>query len=547
MRIYGGYSPQGGEANHNTVIIDGWAVASKYDIIGGWSQYSNSNYNNVWIGDVDFTDNVDKQILGGLSNGGNATNNTVTIFGSPVAFDRMEIYGGYSSSGDDFTGNTLNVRSSNLTLSSILRFQNFNFYLPTSLETGKPIISLSPSGNTELSHGIVDSQVSLYVEGAASAFNTGDTIILIDGSAGSINGKPANDQAEVSQGATLNYVFDLKVDNNQLIARLSKEPIVNQEAKALPEAQLAVLSMIEQGGELAANQGLGEAVKAARLTGQSEGIPLALFTSFAGAQYRQKTGSHVDVSGYSFLLGLAFGADLGPGFLTLGAFFEYGKGSYDTYNSFANAAPVHGSGDISYVGGGLVGRLDFNEVGPGHIYVEATGRMGRASNFFISSDLTDNLGQGVEFDSSSSYIGFHVGTGYVWKITDLVSLDFYGKYFWTKQEGDQVTLPTGDQVTFKDAFSSRLRLGGRLSLAVNDHFRPYVGAAYEWEFDGKARALAYGYPIKTPSTRGGTASGELGLSITPSSSVPFSIDLGVQGYTGKKEGVRGSVFFNYVF
>jgi outer membrane autotransporter protein len=387
----------------------------------------------------------------------------------------------------------------------------------------------------------------LYVDGATPAFNAGDTVILIDGSDGAISGGVDNDKAHVSHGATLSYVFDVKVEGNQLKAALSGEPSVNPQAKALPEAQLAVMSVIGLGGELAAGQGMGEAVRAARLASLSGGTPLALFTSFSGGRYRLDTGSHVDVSGYSLMAGLAFGADLGPGFLTLGAFFEYGKGSYDTYNSFANAAPVHGSGDIHYVGGGLLGRLDIEGVGPGRLYLEASGRMGRARNSFSSMDLTDYLGRVVRFDSGSRYMGFHVGAGYVWEITDAISLDLHGKYFWTKQEGDSVTLSTGDPVTFKDAYSSRLRLGGRLSFSVSGRVRPYVGAAYEWEFDGKSRATAHGRHIRTPSSRGGTAMGELGLSITPSPSSRFSIDLGVQGYAGKKRGVTGSLALKYVF
>jgi hypothetical protein len=35
--------------------------------------------------------------------------------------------------------------------------------------------------------------------------------------------------------------------------------------------------------------------------------------------------------------------------------------------------------------------------------------------------------------------------------------------------------------------------------------------------------------------------GELGLSLKPSQSLPLSFDLGVQGYTGKREGVTGSL------
>jgi hypothetical protein len=47
--------------------------------------------------------------------------------------------------------------------------------------------------------------------------------------------------------------------------------------------------------------------------------------------------------------------------------------------------------------------------------------------------------------------------------------------------------------------------------------------------------------------RGDTGMGELGLSLKPSQSLPLSFDLGVQGYTGKREGITGSLQLRYNF
>jgi len=95
--------------------------------------------------------------------------------------------------------------------------------------------------------------------------------------------------------------------------------------------------------------------------------------------------------------------------------------------------------------------------------------------------------------------------------------------------------------------SSRLRLGSRFAYTVNEHVSPYIGAAYEHEFDGRARATTYGYSIDAPSMRGSTGIGELGLSLRPSMNMPLSFDLGVQGYTGKREGVTGSLQIKLTF
>ncbi|MDR1397131.1 MAG: autotransporter outer membrane beta-barrel domain-containing protein, partial [Desulfarculales bacterium] len=318
-----------------------------------------------------------------------------------------------------------------------------------------------------------------------------------------------------------------------------------EQAKALSEGFLGGAVLINQGADLIAGQGMASAVKAARAGSGGDAYGLAAFATVSGGSLRYNSGSHVDMSSLSLLAGLAKGVELKAGLLTLGAFFEYGNGSYDTYNSFSNAAAVHGEGDIHHTGGGILGRLDFmpSQIldGSGNFYAEASARAGGVSNQYSSNDLQAPAGGRAEYDSSSAYYGLHLGLGYVWNLTEAASLDFYGKYFWTRQEGDSVTLSTGDPVTFKDVDSQRLRLGGRFAYAVNEYVSPYIGAAYEHEFDGRARATTNGFAIDAPSLQGSSGVGELGLSLKPSQTLPLSFDLGVQGYVGKREGVTGSL------
>ncbi len=113
---------------------------------------------------------------------------------------------------------------------------------------------------------------------------------------------------------------------------------------------------------------------------------------------------------------------------------------------------------------------------------------GKTHNEYDSSDLRDAAGRKADYDSSSPYYGLHFGTGYVWNINDAATLDLYGKYFWTRQQGDSVGLSTGEHLSFDDINSSRLRFGGRFAYILNEHVAPYIGAAWEHEFDGKARA-----------------------------------------------------------
>jgi outer membrane autotransporter protein len=262
---------------------------------------------------------------------------------------------------------------------------------------------------------------------------------------------------------------------------------------------------------------------------------------------RYKTGSHVDMHSFSLITGFAYGATLKPGRFTGGAFFEYGTGSYDTYNSFSNAETTKGDGNAWYIGGGVLARMDFADTGPGHFYAEGTGRAGKIHNEYESSDLRDFEGKKAEYDSSTPYYGLHLGAGYIWNVTEAAALDMYVKYFWTHQEGDSVRLESGDPVKFKDVDSQRVRLGGRFTYTINEYCAPYIGAAWEREFDGKAKATAYGQALDAPDMKGDTGIGEAGVTLRAPLAVPLFFDLGVQGYIGKREGVTGSLQFRIEF
>ena len=332
--------------------------------------------------------------------------------------------------------------------------------------------------------------------------------------------------------------------SGKLVVDVSQGGATSQ-AKALSEGFLGGVGLATQGADLAAGQGMLSAVGAARSA--VNGMSFAGFGALSGASSRYNTGSHIDMQSLSLLTGLALGADTAAGRLTVGAFFEYGNGSYDTYNSFSNAASVHGGGNTHYFGGGVLARMDFTETGPGHFYAEASGRAGMLHNKYDNKDMRDMMGRTAEYESDTPYYGLHFGAGYVWNFNEKASLDLYGKYFWTRVQGDSFTLSTGERLKFEDVDSNRLRLGGRFSYAVNEYIAPYVGAAWEHEFNGKAKANTNGYAIDAPSLMGSTGVGELGLTWTPSTTLPLTVDLGVQGYVGMREGVSGALQVRWEF
>ncbi|MDL2207259.1 autotransporter-associated beta strand repeat-containing protein [Desulfovibrio sp. OttesenSCG-928-M16] len=360
-----------------------------------------------------------------------------------------------------------------------------------------------------------------------------------------LTGTPANTELSGRRGITLAWKAGLTWDEDNLYASITYVG-ASPESKALSEGFLAGMALVNQGADIVAGPGM-DAARRAAWTAPEQDWGLAAFGTVSSGKVRYNTGSYVDMRSISVLTGLTLASDTRAGRLTSAAFFEYGNGSYDTHNSFSNAASVDGEGHTHYMGGGVFCRIDFKDTGPGHIYTEASARAGRVHNDYDSSDLRDSNGRKADYESSTNYYGLHLGTGYVWNVTDKASFDLYAKYFWTRQEGHGVSLPTGETVRFDDVDSHRVRMGSRFGYTVNEHVSSYIGTAWEYEFDGKARASTYGYPIDAPDLKGSTCIGELGLSIKPSTELPLTFDLGLQGYTGKREGVTGSLQIKFEF
>lgn len=534
----GGFSNGAGSADDNIVEISGGSVGSVY---GGWSLGGAAGGNQVIISGGTVRGANGGTITGGRGDGGDAINNTVTIMGSADVTGVM-ITGGFGS-GDVFSGNTFNLKTK-ASISQLSNFEYLNFYLPGDFKAGDTLLEVTGTAYlTENSGGTGRSSiVNVGIDGNSPTLKGGDQMVLIDAGRLIVNSELNETAAGYGkQGSTLDYLFNITAKGDKLLATVQSAK-VDESAKALSEGFVSSLATATQGSDLAAGEGLGQAVGAASITG------MGTFSATSAGSLRYKTGSSVDVNSISIMIGLAFGNDLEGGRrLTFGPFFEYGTGSYDTHNSFAGSISVNGKGDTDYIGGGILGRLDFAEGDSGHFYTEFSARMGRTNNEYNSSDLLANSGQNARYDSSSSYFGLHASLGYIWNLGEKTLLDLYGKYFWTHQGGDSVKLSTGDPIEFEDADSHRLRAGARLSYQANDYIAPYVGAAYEHEFDGKAQASTYGYAIEAPDMKGGTGIGELGFTLKPSSDSPVSFDLGVQGYTGLREGVTGSLMIKFEF
>lgn len=433
---FGGYS-SGGDAIGNVVTIDGGTVQT---IEGGRSIGANAIGNRVIVNPGS---TVGESILGGFSgldatgnsvtiNGGTlmgnvyggasgtlirgndkAINNTVSIFGTPVL--NGTLYGGYGSgldSSDVRTGNTLNLHSAGLTAKGIRNFENYNFYLPSSLTSGQTMLTVTDGNGFGYPADLgTDARVNVGIAGGSTALAVGDRIVLIDSSAYGLTGTLASTTASGRgmQGVTLLYDFDLQILNGQLLATMY-ESTVNPQLKSLSEGRAASQAFVNQGSDLIIGLGMYSI-----LASDQDG--LVPFAAGSGGRSRYNTGSHVDVSGASMMTGVAWRHALNDGSLLTGVFFEAGWGGYDSHNAFSNAPSVKGDGDISYYGGGVLGRYDFAPVGPGNVYVDGSLRSGYVDTNFSSSDLTDREGRRADYDSGSVYYGAHAGLGYLWHLS----------------------------------------------------------------------------------------------------------------------------------
>lgn len=202
---------------------------------------------------------------------------------------------------------------------------------------------------------------------------------------------------------------------------------------------------------------------------------------------------------------------------------------------------------LSYYGAGLMGKAE--QLLGKNLYAEGSLRFGRSKSEYNSHDfyVPQHLGGSLpEFDLESTYYGVHLGVGYVFDINDSVKLDTSAKYLWTHLEGDSVTL-LGDRFNFDDIDSHRLQVGGRLSWVTSSgKATPYIGAKYEYEFDGKAGGSVRGFKIESSDTKGSSGLLEAGVKLHTSLERLF-IDLGVNGSFGQRESIGGHVALRWDF
>ena len=511
--VYGGYTDvTGGKATGNTVTVEKTINA---DIIGGKAAAEASGNT------VNVTNAAVKSITGGF---GTVTNdNRINLRDAKVT---GMVTGGTAANG---TGNTLNVSYGTKTteIGDYKGIRNLHFDMEKAPMDGTAHTMLrltNVGGAKSLSHTHID----LHRDGAAPKLQQGDKITLMENAGGDIN-VGENLTAKGTDGVTRNYEFALATVGKTLIATVTKAGL-GEQAKSFAETRAGASAFLNDGGDYLAGSGMEAAKKEAHAAAQAGSGAYGLWAGMGGGALRHETGSYVDMKGWNLGLGWARENAVQAGTLTFGPFVEYGRGSYDSYLDDG----THGSGKTSFFGAGMMAKLE-----TGSHWIDGSLRVGRTKS--------DYTGLDTGYDTTSTYYAMHVGVGKDFHVREGDTVSAYVRYSYAHTAGTSAHLSSGETFDFDAVNSHRLRLGTRYTHGMTALSQFYAGLAWEYEFDGDARATSQGDSAPSPSLKGSSALLELGYRFAPKADSRMSYDLNLTGWQGKRQGITGGLSVKWAF
>ena len=551
----------GGSASNNTITLSGTTTISG-NVYGGISQGGAK-------GQIDINGVASNGIDG---KGGLTQNNTITLIGDNLIIDGA-LYGGRSINGNGvdnldpkytsfYQGNTLQIQKGRISIKGISNFQNYNWLLPKDEFNNDVIVTITdPNFFVDINNTVHN----VDVEATGNTLQAGDQVILIDKVTGSPVGLSRN-RTFVEQGFFIVYDAEMKVKtfqgSNALVLNVlgsndgNPDGKINPDSEAFLKGRVAQLAMVDQGADM-----MSDGVWSARASLRKENANL--FAVFDGGSNRYKTGGggNIKLHDFKFAVGAAKAFELnGKSVGMAGIFYEHGNGNYDSYSDIGIHGEVRGSGKTRYNGVGALFHMDVADTDISKVknkpnifddkyglYVHGLLRIGHARVDFHSPDMVNGKGIEASYNTKSRYMTAMIGTGYVLTLDEKQAVDFYGRYTFSRLNEKDVQV-IDEQMSVGTAHSHRLRLGARYGYAYSAQVTPYAGLAYERNFNGDVSGSAYGFTIKEKSLKGNTGIVEVGMMVKPKgANDPFSLNLGLQGYTGNRKGVTAAVRARYVF
>ena len=545
VNVYGGYGAKDSIGNIIS-ITDGSSVNK--NVYGGYSFKGNSLDNTVTI------DNsiVNENVYGGYTESDGAISekiqNNKVIFKNGAKI-KGDVYGGYDKLNKaNITNNTLEVVGKDNEAKGIQNFDKLNFFITKDLIANDTMLKVTDTAlinNAEIKAGVElgtklneNDKINLITAGALKAENitTGtltDGLINIDKGIKVAIEPDGNKLVGVINGTTPPGGGGTTPPGGGGTTPGAGSLYADADAKSPVETQSAALTMLNLGHDLLTTAGYENAALA--VDGEEEGSVNPFITMSANNQ-KLDTGSHVDLKAWNMNLGFAKKINNNSGKLLIAPVIEYGRGSYDSYLDNG----THGDGDAHFWGAGLMAK-QLNDDG---LYYEGSLRAGR-----MSTDYQSAVAGGIKYDSDATYYAAHLGMGKVVQLNDKDTLDYYGKLFYTRQQGDKVTVGTGATYDFDATTSLRTRLGARYTHQLSEKNAFYAGLAWQHEFDGESNAIVAttlgSASAPAPSMKGDTGIMELGWRVNNSDK--FELGLGVNGSVGKQKGVGFNLSLNFSF
>ena len=396
----------------------------------------------------------------------------------------------------------------------------------------------------------------ITLSGTGLKLNAGDEVRLIKSSAGIALDKADNRLAagssldelkgnlNVEHIASLSRVqeteltkddYDLKMKSeNMLVATIkAKRPSVdkvNDQTNALMQSSIASAATMYAADELLIDSTM-KSRNGVRQTGP--------FAAARVGKYDLDVRGDLETNVISGLLGYAVNLQGSE----IGAFVEMGHGTYDTKTAAASPlGKIRGDGKHNYVGLGVYG----NYTTPWE-WLHFTGYV---KGGWLRNEFSAPIaGVSVDFDRTSNYWGAHLGMYGEFQAAGKIKNRTFLNYFYDGRESESYTASGSSDVAgadfhFNSLNSHRAQLGSVFEYAYTSALRPYAALTYEYAFkaDAKGRASDQFGDLGLNGTDLEGSTGIVSLGWTYQNEAKrFEFDLGVNGYTGKRQGVSAQL------
>lgn len=539
--VFGGFTGGTGDAGENTVEITGGTLAGNVtggravsgdadsntvrvmvnagSVTGGSSTGGSASHNKVYITNASITGDV----TGG--SGTVTTDNAIHLQGAAVTGD---VIGGTAGSTDNVLALHYSAARPTNRIHDFSNIQKLHFYLDENVDGSMPpMLQLGVAAKN-----VATLDVGFGIAGHARRLRNSDTIHLMKLAPGGTLTIAGATQANIvtgMQGVSILYDFELmRQGTDELVARVLRAT-VNSGSKSFAEPRCGATDFINRGADLLAASGISSAAKEGGRAEEEEKRGYQLWAAMSQGTMRTETGSYVTTTGYNLSVGWAKEGKLRAAKTLFTPFVEYGRGTYHTYLDDG----THGSGKISYLGAGLMGRIERPD---GH-WLEAALHGGR-----VRSDYTGTIVAGTvsTYDSGNAYYAAHIGIGKTRLLYTGDTLNTYLRYFYSRQDGTSPELNTGETYDFDAVASHRMRVGFTFLHREDTGKEIYAGLAYEYEFDGEGAASVQGLAADSPALRGGSTMVELGYRFIPPDS-RLSCHIRMAGWQGTRRGMTGNI------